>query len=564
MKKGIQTLRRHPFYATVIILFLSLASFTVAQMVEPAPAPSHFFPEGALVYLQTEDLQQILSWWTTSGVRTAWQASKNYEQFQNSRLFLKLQDRISKWGAGGNFSFTWDNLLRASGSESALALYDIGELKGIAATKIPFSKAQATDLWLARSRFVEKKSGSDIYYVEPREGILAFAYADPYLILATEETLLTQSLANLQKPASTLDQSPKWMACVKQTESDISVYLDQQELQQNRYFKKYWIHKNLDDFASIQATWIDLVFGKDSITERRFFAGPAAEHKTDSASIQKYIEQFQKFPHEFLHFEGPVDSSDAAEQILKMVNGFPENYKRTSYPPTFSGAAERAAQADVRNILLEQIDEPVLQVKSETLLQASEPESLSKLLAVAEPVAQVLLAYPLWDNQALFVRFPQTLVLQLRNFSAVDQQAFLDLILQHFLLLHSTQDEGGRWKAEGNGNFVLQTMRPLCVRFQDPWIVVSNEETDFRQVAPNLPSGIAAPFGSYAEVNWKNGRWKYDRLMRRLDHSGYQDESTPLFFSENIASLLYSLEPVSESTVEQFANQEIVRYELQR
>jgi len=107
-------------------------------------------------------------------------------------------------------------------------------------------------------------------------------------------------------------------------------------------------------------------------------------------------------------------------------------------------------------------------------------------------------------------------------------------------------------------------MRPLCVRFQDPWIVVSNEETDFRQVAPNLPSGIAAPFGSYAEVNWKNGRWKYDRLMRRLDHSGYQDESTPLFFSENIASLLYSLEPVSESTVEQFANQEIVRYELQR
>jgi hypothetical protein len=547
MRNSMRLVRRHPFYTIIVILFLSLASFTVAQIVEQPPAPSHFFPEGAIVYLQAKDLQHLLSWWTDSDVKSNWEASKNYEQFENSRLYLKLQDRMKKWGSEGKFSFTWDNLRQASGTLSGIAIYDIGELKAIGATRIPFSKAQATEIWLARSRFVEKKIEKDSYYVEPHQGALAFAYIDPFLLISSDESLLTRAIANLRSPAHTLDQSEKWQESAKETNSDVALFLDQESLQKNRYFQKYWIHQNVADFSAIQSTSIELTFGKDAIVERRYFKGLPDSTEASESAVRDYIKPFQNFHHDFLSYQAPANSAASADHIVKMVNRFPENYKRTSYPPTFSGASERATQADARNIMLEQINEPILQVKSETLLQASEPEALAKLIEAAGPVAEVRLAYPLWDNQALFVRFPET---------------FLNLLLQHFLLLNSTQDEGGRWKDEGNGNFVLQTFHPIYVRFQNPYVVVSNEENDFRTFGQSLQAPGAPPIGRYSEANWKNGRWKYERLMRHLDYGAYEEEGAPLFFSQNLASLLDTLEPVADSSVVQFGNQEVVRYEL--
>ncbi len=109
--------------------------------------------------------------------------------------------------------------------------------------------------------------------------------------------------------------------------------------------------------------------------------------------------------------------------------------------------------------------------------------------------------------------------------------------------------------------FVLQSFRPLYVKFQNPWIVFSTEETDFRQIASNLPASTAIPAGNYREVNWKNGRWKYTRLMQRLDHGAYKDDA-PLLFSENISSLVNALGPIVASSVTQNANEEVVRYEL--
>jgi hypothetical protein len=564
MKTGLRLIKVHPFFTTAIVLFLLLMSITIGQMIEPAPSPSQFFPDGAVIYVQAKDFQHLVDEWTSSEIKSNWEASKNYQQFQNSRLYMKLQDRISKWGAGGKFTFTWENLARSAGSTTGVALYDIGELKAIAATQIPFAKAKATELWLARTRFAEKKSGSRTYYVEPRQGILAFAYVEPYLILSTDESLLTRALDNLNEPSRTLDQSPKWIACRKQQNSDLSMFVDQETLQKNRYFNRYWIHRNVKDFADIRAVWMDLVLKSDSVEERRYFVSSSSQTNADESAIQDFVREFRKFRHDALSYDAGMDASAAADSLLKFINRFADPYERTSYPPTFSGAAERAAQADSQNILLEQIDEPILQVKSETLLQASAPEQLSNVIAPAEPVAQIKLGYPLWDNQALFARFPQTLFVQLKTFSALNQQTFLDILLQHFLLLHSTQEEGARWKAEGNGNFTLQSMRPVYVRFQDPWIVISNEEADFRQVIQNLPPAMLPPPGSYSELNWNNSRWKYKRLMTRLDHGLSGDDTTPLFFSENIASLLDALAPVSESSVEKFANQEIVKYELRK
>jgi hypothetical protein len=532
------------------------AGYTIAQILDPPPSPAAMFPEGAIVYAEAKDLESLLQWWNNSSVKKDWEASANYEVFQNSRLYLKLKSRINKWGAGGNFTFSIDNLAQVAGTKTGLALYDIGELKAVAATHLPFSKAKTTELWLAKGRFQEKRSGELTYYIEPRDGSLAFAYKEPYLMISTDEGLLVRSLSG----SSALNQSTKWQHFQKVPESDVSLFLDQEALQKNRYFRKYWIHRNVPDFDSIQAVWIDLSVEQNAIVERRYYHRSNSAHQA-TANHQELIRHFKQFRHDALYFDAPVASDTATHHIFRMLNRLPEREQKGSYPPSFSGAAERATQAETRNILLEQIDEPVLKVKAETLLQATQEEQIKKLIDAAQPGAQIRFSYPLWDHQALFVRFPQSFILQLTNFSQFDQQQFLDLLLTHFLLLHSTQDQGGRWHSEGNGIFVLQSFRPLYVKFQNPWIVLSTEESDFRQVAANLPDPELISNGNYREVNWKDGRWKYSRLMRRLDHGGYQEDA-PLLFSENIASLLTVLDPIVSSSVVQTENQEVVRYEL--
>jgi hypothetical protein len=426
VKKGYRFLQLHPRSTIFVVLLLLVASFTIAQIAEQRSAdPSSFFPEGALVYAEAKDLEALLKWWKDSDVKADWEKSENYQQFRSSRLYLKLRDRLTKWGTGGKFSFSLENLIQAAGTHSGLALYDIGELKAVLAMRLPFTEAKTTEIWLAKSRFQEKKSENQTYYVEPGDGALAFAYADPFLIVATEESLLIRSLANLRSPSQTLEQSKKWQLCEKQEGSDLSLFLDQEALQKNRYFQKYWIHRNVRDFASIQATRIDLKIEPNTITEHRHFVQSGADVPSADLNLEPYLKPFQQFHHEVLYMNSPIDSAAVARQIIKMINHLPEKEKALSYPPAFSGAAERATQAETRNILLEQIDEPVLQVKSETLLRADQEVELAKLISAAQPEAQIRLSYPLWDHQALFVRFPQTLILQIKTRSAWNQQDFL-------------------------------------------------------------------------------------------------------------------------------------------
>ncbi len=97
------------------------------------------------------------------------------------------------------------------------------------------------------------------------------------------------------------------------------------------------------------------------------------------------------------------------------------------------------------------------------------------------------------------------------------------------------------------------------MKFHAPWVVITTQETDFRQISSKLPEHFVPV--RYSEVNWKTGRWKYTRLMQRLDHGEYQ-EDIPLLFSENISSLLEVLDPIVSSSVTQTSTGEVVRYEL--
>src|SRR5947207_8818493 len=98
-----------------VVLFLSIIAFAIAQIPSSSPpSPAHYFPGGALAYVETPNLKGLLSWWRDSEFRANWEKSKDYEAFKDSRLYLKLQKRIGEWGSQGNFNLSFDRLVSLS------------------------------------------------------------------------------------------------------------------------------------------------------------------------------------------------------------------------------------------------------------------------------------------------------------------------------------------------------------------------------------------------------------------------------------------------------------------
>src|SRR5262245_51636611 len=222
------------------LLFMAaaiIAGFAVAQILAPStPAPAQLFPQGALVYWETSNLKDFLAWWNNSDIKKDWEKSTNYRVFENSRLYLRLKERISDFEKD-KYEFSLDNLVKLAGKRSAVAIYDIGELKILAVTETSQADATLTELWIARNKFTEKKFNNQVYYAEPQEGKLVFAYAKPFFVVSTESGLLEQFLTNINagEQQLTLGQSEKFKACQPQSETPslFSVFVDQESLNQN-------------------------------------------------------------------------------------------------------------------------------------------------------------------------------------------------------------------------------------------------------------------------------------------------------------------------------------------
>ncbi len=553
------------------ILFLAVAivaGFAAAQMLVPAtPAPVQFFPRGALVYWETGNLKEFLLWWKNSQLRQDWQKTYNYRSFENSRLYLRLKERITDFGKE-KYKFSLDNLIKLSGRRSALAIYDIGNLKALAVTEVSQADAALTELWISRGKFHERNFNGHVYYTEPQEGKLAFAYAKPFFIISTETALLEEFLKNSDHPdqSSSLAASEKWGACRpdKDVPALFSIFVDQESLNQNRYFRRYWIHGNVKELAPIRSAWIDFLAEPKGLLEHRHFAltGTTTDSKPeDFTQSAEWLSAFQELKADFLVIEPAPDPQKAAEGILKLLNKFPDRQQQTSYPPAYAASFERATEAEAKNPYLVRIDDPVLEPTGLKILENDQPSRLTSLLTTVKPVVKIRLTTPLWDNDGLFMRFQETQILLLQNYDGLQQQELLNQLQEHLLLLTSAGNNVASWIRKTGESYELHSFIALFVHFHKPWVVISNTESELNRAVAVLPSQPISPRVSYTAINWEKNRWKYSRLMRRLDYGVYRGDE-PLFFSENLDSLFQALYPIKQSTLEKTVNTEVIHYEI--
>src|ERR1700683_4592357 len=191
---------------------LAAMIFWAVAQTAPQPMPS-LFPAGAVLYLEAKDLGALLADWNGSAEKRDWLASASYDAFSRSQLFLKLGDAQTQFATAAGVPPDYALLTSVAGSNSAIAIYDIGKLEFLYIAHVPSARAMNTSLWQTRGSYQTRHAGNADYFVKedkPSHRVAAFAYTGDSLLLATREDLIAGALQLMAHEALPSVASEPW------------------------------------------------------------------------------------------------------------------------------------------------------------------------------------------------------------------------------------------------------------------------------------------------------------------------------------------------------------------
>ena len=251
----------------------------------PEAPLSQYVPAGAVLYLQAKDFSSLLADWNSSTQKQAWLMSSNYEVFSRSRLLLRLRDAGKQFATAAGLPPDMKFLTQVAGSQSALALYDIGKLQFLYITRLPSANSMQGQLWQTRSKFESRTAGGVTFYLrrDPEsDREVAFAVAGNYLLLATREDLMAGALQLIAGSTNNKDGSieadPWWSQSVAAAGSagDLRMILNLDKLVPSPYFRSYWVQQNVTEMKQYSAAVSDLFRSGQEYREERVLLKKAA------------------------------------------------------------------------------------------------------------------------------------------------------------------------------------------------------------------------------------------------------------------------------------------------
>ncbi|MBL8149088.1 MAG: hypothetical protein JNN15_04090, partial [Blastocatellia bacterium] len=236
--------------------------------------PARYLPADCLVYVQFKDLSTQIKNWQTSALSRRYYDSKSYELWARRHFSLKLAQRLEEFQSSLGGSLTLEALRQTAGRESAIGVYDIGETQFVFLSKLGRTGLVAKTM-LSPENFEEKSFNGQSYYIGTGGDRFQISYAviEDHLIIASKERLLLDTMISFSKnsPIENLEKSPQFQTLMKDAAPlhDITIWLNQERVNKDWYFRHYWIHKNFAEIVPIKAAVLDLEMGQSSWTERR-------------------------------------------------------------------------------------------------------------------------------------------------------------------------------------------------------------------------------------------------------------------------------------------------------
>jgi hypothetical protein len=438
-----------------------------------------------------------------------------------------------------------------------------------------------------------------------RQQKFAFASLGGRLIVATSEPLLLRTLANISGTAKNdrlSDDTAFKTLSAEVSPHFVTVWMNQSKLNEDWYFKHYWVMRNVEQLKNIRAGLLDLELRDDKWIEHRSFllAGQtAAKSSPIPAEAAQRIFTFipDDAPYSRLR---ALDEAESAASLVRDTfmdrlpderkNGRP-NWKWQSYddsdfyPDNESEGAGEGSYYSLDPSFDSLIDDPVdAKVEDENELARArlrrETErkfvaGLRESIAAARPSYAATAASPQDFSGPLFVEFRRGAVLTLQSPGNFNRQAFESAIsgLAESRLMINGSSAGLNW-AEGRcGTQTCRLLKlpmlgwTLCYALREPELVLANSPEMLQAMldadssaARSLDSNASSPFHDLTVIRFNRREQAFDSLMRKLDaprvkayweerrkkEQADSDESSQEFFSGNIASLLDVASPVGE------------------
>lgn len=580
------------------VLFASLAYKSDAQQpdsVERRLRLARAMPAGAMLYLQARDLRSLLNRWLASSPRAEFQKSAAFASFSRSRIYLKLAARIKDFESAIGAGLSEERLAEFAGGASAVAVYDIGNTELVFATELPRERAVAAAFFKQLNRYEERRAEGANYYVAQLStdaGRLkqqfCFTHANGTLFLSTSEGLMTRVLRNLKDAGSdSLFASLQASAgnATGFSTTDLTLWLNQVRLNDNRYFTANWIHRNKEQLADIDTALIDLRLAPAGLMERRWFMMKKAGARGEPLSVDRATALLRYAPAgaQLVKVHGADEKGEwlrlAASQTLfgrlvasgPRVEDIPDRTRSgdTSLSPGRFRRLDSRFDRDVDDDLT-------------VIAGAAPPANGSQsLVHVPGRGAYCEVARSRLDPKGLFIGFDRALIVDLEGNSTFDRAAFesaiTDEVRSRYLV--SGAEPRFTWQEEGDIRFLGQSLMEQAAAYtiagghlvlgSNRAIVADCLRASSTPAAARRMPAPESPFNRYGVVRIADAKPLFDKLMSILDGrvgvateipAGDEDREIS-FFSEIVSSLIGALSiremRVSERRTEALVQEQI-------
>ncbi len=547
-----------------LLLTLVIAAVTVglgwAFQTVPASGPplSKSVPSGALLYLQAKDFSSLLADWNRSPEKQQWLRSSNYQVFSRSRLLLRLRDAGNQFTTAAGLPPDMNFLSQVAGSESALALYDIGKLQFLYITRSPSANFMQGQLWQARSKFETRNASGTTFYVRhapDSEREVAFAVRGDYLLLSTREDLMASALQLMAGNAAGgqargIESDPWWSQSVAAAGAtgDLRMILNLDKIVPSPYFRSYWIQQNVTDMKQYAAAISDLFRSNGEYREERVLLKRPAEAAAADESVA-VADLVRLIPENAGVYEARDCPSvefclDPLETKLLAPHLGPAPPKQIA-PQAQLTSGETGTSFDLET----RIDQPSLQPTSDSKGSSALKEMLKKNSVQAVLHVQSTER----ASNGVFVNIHSAVALA----GGSDwSEAAVRTTLTNFVRANlTTGDLGVGWR-QTNGHYELDGLRSLLVAVRGRYLIVSDDDALISAMLANVNRKIEAKPATYvAGFDHKREGENFSRFTVAVDRpdigqAGSQGNARTLqFFSENIASLSSTLSAVSSERI---------------
>lgn len=420
-------------------------------------AQAEDFPRGALVYAQIKDLPALVKLWDASELKQNYLKSQNFSEFQNRHLALKLVSRWQEFNEALGFELDAAKIAGTIDNRAAIGVYDIGKLEFVFIAPLAANEklVAALEFW-NRAKFEENElPDKTIYYsreVQADRGRqqqkIVFAVVKKRFVLATNEKLLFETISNLngQTGKNRLSDDPDFSGLAEKTTAHLgTVWVNQTKLNEDWYFKHYWLMRNVSKLKNIRAGMFDFEMADKKIIERRTFLSNenTPPEKTEvSAADSEFLQRIIPADAAFFKVQSVTNQPTLATDLIvkTLLDKSPAKMRRKrSRRWNSSDSFSSDAPSDYHNYksLNSDFDENIdgEETETETVSAANSIETkraadLEQIMIAAGASSAATITNPQVLENPLFAEFQRAVVFTLQSPTDFNQTEFENCVLE--------------------------------------------------------------------------------------------------------------------------------------